>query len=142
MLSIWARLKFCHLEKGYLLSVCISEAPSIQTDIFVIPTMNAVFALAEGIHRTLQMKCGFNYTGVCSSFISDTDTYARIMDEMDSMDFRDFRNSLFQFVEREANKTVFFTRFISGGIEIRVNIRFYWSSSYNNQSSYQLVSLD
>ena len=77
--------------------------------------MNAVYALAEGIHRTLEQKCGINYSGVCAAFMSDADTYAHIMNNMDALSFQDITDMAFRFALREADRRLSFTRFLSDG---------------------------
>lgn len=92
----------------------------VMQDIYVIPTMNAVYALAEGIHMTLQQKCGANYSGLCSSFISDTNTYDMIMENMDTESFEDVTNMIFRFIEREAVRNLIFKRFMPGGDQAEI----------------------
>lgn len=82
--------------------------------------MNAVFSIAEGVHRTLQSKCGVNYSGVCPAFVSDEDTYQMIMTHMDQMSFQDITGEVFRFIEREADRILRFYQFQSDGTEDEV----------------------
>lgn len=84
--------------------------------------MNAVYSLAEGVHRTLQMKCGVNYTGACPKFFSDEDTYQMIMNNMDQLSFRDVIDNVFRFVEREADRRLTFSQFLNNGDIEQVSI--------------------
>ena len=88
----------------------------------MISTINAVYAIAEGIHRTLLDKCGANYNGICPKFYSDPDTYSIIMQKMDEMMFMDLTNLIFDFVDREAMRDIEFKRFDQNGIEVKVCI--------------------
>ena len=49
-------------------------------------------------------KCGAQYTGVCSRFLTDSDTLDLLMDKMDAETFTDITSIVFDFVEREANR--------------------------------------
>ena len=97
-------------------------AGEITEDIWLIPTINAVYAIAEGVHRTLKTKCGMNYTGICPKFFSDEDTYDMIMYNMDNMTFMDLTSLLFDFVDREAVRDIEFRRFDNTGTEIKVRV--------------------
>ena len=97
-----------------------SDIMRIHQDLRVIPTMNAVYALAEGIHQTLQAKCGVNYTSVCPDFIGDDDTNDQIMEKMDTLSFRDPVGNGFRFVEREADRALVFYQVQNSGDEQRV----------------------
>ena len=44
---------------------------------FVIPTINAVYAIAEALHETLVEKCGKDYEGPCQDFMQSDDAYSR-----------------------------------------------------------------
>ncbi|XP_052799942.1 uncharacterized protein LOC128231322 [Mya arenaria] len=96
------------------------DTDRIRQDMSVLPTINAVYAIAEGIHRTLQTKCGVNYTGVCSEFISDETVFDQIMANMDILSFRDIMDMMFRFVEREADRSLTFYQVQSNGNENRV----------------------
>ncbi|BFZ18685.1 hypothetical protein BsWGS_21724 [Bradybaena similaris] len=74
-----------------------------EQDIWTLSTINAVYALAEGVHRTLQAKCGAAYTSVCPAFLYDNDVHNTIMSNMDAENFTDITASFFQFIQREAN---------------------------------------
>ncbi|KAL4223423.1 hypothetical protein ACF0H5_016893 [Mactra antiquata] len=89
----------------------------IRQDIRVLPTINAVYAIAEGLHRTLQQKCGINYDGLCAAFLSDPDTYQMIMSQMDASSFKDISDMVFKFIKREADRNLKFTRFLTDGSE-------------------------
>ncbi|KAL3856569.1 hypothetical protein ACJMK2_011304 [Sinanodonta woodiana] len=90
----------------------------VPDDIRTLSTMNAVYALAEGIHRTLKELCGPNYSGVCPQFTSAGITvYQKIMKHMDALNFTDIDNAVFQFIEREANIGLVFSRFDGSGVE-------------------------
>ena len=84
-------------------------------------TINAVYSLAEGIHRTLQQKCGVNYNGLCSKYLSDGDTYDMVMENMDKMNFTDLQSLEFKFIEREAAGNLEFHRFNILGEEEKVS---------------------
>lgn len=93
-----------------------------KQDIWTLPTLNAVFALAEGIHRTLVQKCGAGYSGVCSSFTADGDSLNQmVMQNMDEETFTDMSGAIFDFIEREANGQLLIKRF-SFGSEYPVSI--------------------
>lgn len=93
----------------------VSDSTELTVDHRVIPTINAVYSLAEGVHRTLQMKCGINYTGVCPDFFSDETTYDLIMSNMDQMSFKDIKDNVFRFIEREADRQLIFSQFQTNG---------------------------
>ncbi|XP_053375882.1 uncharacterized protein LOC123533311 isoform X2 [Mercenaria mercenaria] len=103
----------------------------IEQDIRVISTMNAVYAIAEGVHITLQQKCGVNYTGVCAAFLSDADTYAHIMNNMDALSFQDISQMVFRFIEREADRKISFSRFLTDG-------RIYSEGFYNANEEFEI----
>lgn len=44
----------------------ISASVNFVEDNTVLPTIHAVEAIAHGVHKTLQLKCGANYDSVCS----------------------------------------------------------------------------
>ena len=54
--------------------------------------------------QVLAEKCGAQYTGVCSRFLTDSDTLDRLMSKMDAETFTDVASRVFDFVEREANR--------------------------------------
>lgn len=81
-----------------------------------------MYSIAEGIHRTLEQKCGVNYDGLCASFLSDADTYQMIMTSMDALSFQDITDMVFRFVEREADRKLKFSRFLVDGSEQLVSI--------------------
>lgn len=93
------------------------DAARILPDVRTIPTINAVYALAQGIHLTLQQKCGMNYSGVCASFVSDDDTLAVVMQQMDALQFNDITQMVFKFIEREIDRKIIFKRFLSNRVE-------------------------
>ena len=101
----------------------------ITEDIWVIPTINAVYALAEGIRRTLESKCGINFNSICANFISGSDTYDMIMSSMDAMTIDDITGLPFRFIEREADTKIHFKRFDDLGREQEVRLFFYWHST-------------
>jgi len=92
-----------------------SDSSEISLDHRVIPTINAVYSLAEGVHRTLQTKCGLNYTGVCPNFFSDEDSYETMINHMDQLSFRDITDTVFRFTEREADRRLTFHQFQNNG---------------------------
>ncbi|KAL8604641.1 hypothetical protein ACOMHN_013421 [Nucella lapillus] len=73
---------------------------------FSLSTVNAVHALGIGLNQVLMEKCGEKYSGVCSRFLTDSDTMDRLMAAMDLLIFQDVAKLMFDFVEREANRTV------------------------------------
>jgi hypothetical protein len=94
-----------------------------QEDMWVLSTVNAVYGVAAGVHRTLEELCpgGAAYRGVCPEFVSSTDTYARIMAHMDASEFLDLSGDMFRFIDREANKG-FLIESIDGTQENTVSI--------------------
>ena len=54
--------------------------------------------------QVLAEKCGAQYTGVCSRFLTDSDTLDLLMNKMDAETFTDVASIVFDFVEREANR--------------------------------------
>ncbi|CAG5123320.1 unnamed protein product, partial [Candidula unifasciata] len=82
-------------------------------DIWTLSTINAVYALAQGVHRTLQTKCGATYTSVCAEFMYDGNIHNTIMSNMDAENFTDITTSFFQFIQREANTKYQLKRFES-----------------------------
>lgn len=57
------------------------------TDANVLATIDAVEALADAMHRTLQEMCGENYTMVCSKFEVSMDTNSKILEKLDTVSF-------------------------------------------------------
>ncbi|XP_064612204.1 uncharacterized protein LOC135476193 isoform X2 [Liolophura sinensis] len=68
---------------GSVTSTILSSA----TDANVLATIDAVEALADAIHRTLQEMCGVNYDEVCSKFEVSMDTNSKILQKLDSVSF-------------------------------------------------------
>ncbi|XP_061163158.1 uncharacterized protein LOC133172311 isoform X1 [Saccostrea echinata] len=73
-------------------------------DYTVLPTIHAVEAIAHGVHKTLEMKCGVGYTHVCSKYLTDINTQQMINEFMDNMTYTDILNEAFRFEEREVEK--------------------------------------
>lgn len=46
--------------------IFFSASGNFVEDYTVLPTIHAVEAIANGVHKTLQRKCGVGYTSVCS----------------------------------------------------------------------------
>lgn len=119
--EIYIEPKLVSTDEIYGFFLSFLDTDRIRQDLRVIPTINAVYALAEGIHRTLQQKCGLNYSGVCAAFISDTDTLTHVMNNMDALSFEDVTQMVFRFMDREADRRLRFSRFLSDGTEYLVS---------------------
>ncbi|KAK6192475.1 hypothetical protein SNE40_003935 [Patella caerulea] len=127
--------------------VCTNSDRSIidsvfQQDMWVLSTINAVYSLAEGVHRTLMEKCSPDYTTICSKFRTDGDTYLRVMQNMDVMNFTDIRLAMFEFVERESNQAFSITQYYSGATRKAgdlINKIISYSDEANLKSEYRNV---
>lgn len=85
-------------------------------DIWTLSTLNAVYALANAIHKTLQAKCGTNYNGVCARVLYDSDVYNVTMSYMDSSNFtEEVTNLIFKFLDREADRPYYLMRYDGSG---------------------------
>ncbi|KAK7087416.1 hypothetical protein V1264_021473 [Littorina saxatilis] len=82
----------------------LEQSQDLYQHMYALTTINAVHALAVGVKQVLTEKCGAGYTGVCSRFLTDSDTLQLLMTRMDNENFTDVTSVLFDFVEREANR--------------------------------------
>ncbi|GFO41775.1 metabotropic glutamate receptor 3 [Plakobranchus ocellatus] len=113
----------CDLPGSFIYGrACSSSASSITTnanweeDIWTLTTINAVYAVADAVHRTLQQKCGASYNGLCENFMYASDIQASIMANMDALTFTDITGQFFDFVNREADRGFNFLRYTASGI--------------------------
>lgn len=81
-----------------------ASGANMDQDIWTLTTINAVHALAVAVDRTLDLKCGPGYSGVCSQFLTDADTMNILMDTMDNETFTDLAGQFFDFVQREVSR--------------------------------------
>ena len=63
----------------------------------VLYTINAVYAAAMGIHKTLERKCGKNYSGACPSYFRARDRRRVIFEEISEATFEDPTSQEFSF---------------------------------------------
>ncbi|XP_033748674.1 LOW QUALITY PROTEIN: uncharacterized protein LOC117333478 [Pecten maximus] len=108
----------CNLDGNWMYGQNCGTS-SIVTNDFIedyatLPTIHAVYAMAEGVHRTLMEKCGSSYSGVCSRFLTDTNTFTSVMLHMDALNFTDILGDIFHFVKRESNMGVTIDRIEAG----------------------------
>ncbi|XP_059178375.1 uncharacterized protein LOC131957655 [Physella acuta] len=118
--EIYSAVFACNLPGSYkYVTDCnanrVIDSNSWSQDIWTLSTVNAIYAVAEGVHRTLVMKCGANYNGVCSNFTYGSDVHDLIMAQMDQESFTEIERAVFNFVVREANKTYSLMRYPSSG---------------------------
>lgn len=113
-----------YFEKYYNCSMGIdcSKTQSLVSGRFVqeatvVPTIDAVFALATGLEKTLEEKCGPAYAGVCSKFLYDTDTRQKLMQNMDSMKLKTIYKADFKFVNREREMKIVVKRIANGSVD-------------------------
>lgn len=117
--EIYQDLFQCNLPASYKYTQDCNQARRLdgsyfKQDIWTLSTINAVYALAEGVHRTLVQKCGANYNGLCASFIYDDDVQNLTMSNMDAENFTEITNEMFKFLRREADKRYTLKRYVSG----------------------------
>ncbi|KAK7481553.1 hypothetical protein BaRGS_00027202, partial [Batillaria attramentaria] len=93
----------CDMSTSRTLGMSSSPNP-LDQDIWTLTTINAVHALAVAVDRTLTVKCGAGYSGVCNQFLTDTDTMDILMSTMDNETFTDLTGQFFDFVQREVNR--------------------------------------
>ena len=75
--------------------------------------------------QVLAEKCGAGYSGVCSRFLTDSNTSDRLMFYMDQRNFTDVAGLFFRFLEREVDR----------GFEIMKYESFLSSAPYANRVS-------
>lgn len=94
---------------------------------WVKATANAVYAFAQALQKTLQIKCGQNYTGVCDAFKNDADINKKIIDAIGQVKFTEEYGENFGFSERETSGVYTLNIFRNGEYkEVR-----YLSSSFD-----------
>ncbi|CAL1533763.1 unnamed protein product [Lymnaea stagnalis] len=118
--EIYQDLFQCNLPASYKYQQDCNQARRLDSnnfkqDIWTLSTINAVYALAEGVHRTLVQKCGAGYSGMCASFIYDDDVQNLTMSNMDAENFIDIASILFKFLLREADRTYTLMRYTANG---------------------------
>ena len=99
-------------EYYYKLSKCtkcsgaaLTSLPTYSQDQFVFHEVNAVYAMALGIHNTLKEICGDGYQGLCPKFraMNITTLRPKIFMHTEEAKFKDYRGRNFHFVNRESN---------------------------------------
>ncbi|GFS13478.1 metabotropic glutamate receptor 3, partial [Elysia marginata] len=118
--AIYEELFDCNLPGSFLKPRTCSNSSIIsyadwEQDIWTLTTINAVYALADAVDRTLKEKCGAAYNGVCESFMYASNIQATIMAKMDILNFTDISSQFFEFMEREANRGFELMRYTSSG---------------------------
>ena len=73
----------------------LSKNSKYSQDDYVIYTINAVFAAAEGIHETLKLLCGTPYDKVCIDFSKYSDR--ELNDKIQKATFKDLAEQDFKF---------------------------------------------
>lgn len=98
----------CNLPGYYMYSTACASMPLTgradytQGD-YTIPTINAVYSVAQALHETLVEFCGKDYNGQCAPFLQSDIAYARFIEHLKLVKFSDPSSRSFQFVEREGN---------------------------------------
>ncbi|XP_055862816.1 uncharacterized protein LOC106050493 [Biomphalaria glabrata] len=117
--EIFQDLSQCNLAGSYKYPTPCAQSKINQDwhqDIWTLSTLNAVYALANAIHKTLQAKCGTNYNGVCARVLYDSDVYNVTMSYMDSSNFtEEVTNLIFKFLDREADRPYYLMRYDGSG---------------------------
>ncbi|KAK3084145.1 hypothetical protein FSP39_008966 [Pinctada imbricata] len=103
----------CNLDENWMYnSQCTDPSRrsivdnNFRDEYTTLSTIHAVEAMAKAVHSTLQLKCGVNYNGVCSKFLTDVDTPAKIRGYLDSNHIFDVLDEMFHFYERELDKGI------------------------------------
>ncbi|KAH9518674.1 hypothetical protein Btru_005958 [Bulinus truncatus] len=131
----------CNLNGSYKYPInCIGSSYRIDSsnwhqDIWTLSTLNAVYSLAKGVHRTLMNKCGDNYNGVCGRFLYDADVPNLIRSYMDVENFTDITSLFFRFLEREADRSYYLLKYNTLG-DMDTNIQ----GSINKNGDLSLVN--
>ncbi|RUS83578.1 hypothetical protein EGW08_008684, partial [Elysia chlorotica] len=115
--ALYENLLACDLPGSFTDNPACTGSPiqSWRQDLRTLPTINAVYALAQAIHLTLVEKCGSNYNGLCSAFLNDNNVQSSIRANMDRLNFLDISAQMFEFFDREANRGFELLKYSSSG---------------------------
>ncbi|KAH9515187.1 hypothetical protein Btru_019453 [Bulinus truncatus] len=78
----------------------VITAPRYQRDPRVFHVINAVYAAAFALDKTLEDKCGKGYTAVCQTYRNSLDRRVLLRDSLDTVTFDDSIGQKFMFVNR------------------------------------------
>ena len=98
-------------------SVTSGQSRDHMKNDYSIHVINGVYAVALGLHRTLQEVCGENYTTVCDSFHTRNDTRDVIFNSTAEAEFAGPNNRTFRFVERGGNLGYRLNWYIDGSFQ-------------------------
>ncbi|XP_060080414.1 uncharacterized protein LOC132559805 [Ylistrum balloti] len=79
------------------------DSPSFSQDNYVVPTINAVYSFTAGLDALLKEKCGPDYDGLCTAFLTMDSMSETLMEKMEGISFVDPTGSTFRFLDREGN---------------------------------------
>ncbi|XP_033749036.1 uncharacterized protein LOC117333723 [Pecten maximus] len=80
-----------------------TDSPAFSQDNYVVPTINAVYAFTAGLDSLLKEKCGQDYDGLCTAFLTMDNMNEVLMEKMEGISFVDPTGSTFRFLDREGN---------------------------------------